>query len=130
MPFYIKAPGVTQPGSTCATPVIHIDFYPTLLALADIQKAPPQPLDGVSLLPLLEGARSATAHFSGTILTMATRVANLRRSFVRMAGNWSIIGRTTATNSTIWPTTSANKMTLPNGRRRGPPNCGRNFRSG
>ena len=55
VPFYIKAPGVTQPGSTCAAPVMHIDFYPTLLALAGIEEAPPQTLDGVSLLPLLKG---------------------------------------------------------------------------
>ena len=55
VPFYIQAPGVTQPGSTCAVPVIHIDFYPTLLALAGIEEAPPQALDGVSLLPLLKG---------------------------------------------------------------------------
>lgn len=55
VPFYIKAPGVTQPGSTCAVPVINLDLYPTLLALAGIQQAPPQALDGVSLLPLLKG---------------------------------------------------------------------------
>ena len=55
VPYYIKAPGVTQPGSTCTVPVIHLDFYPTLLALAGIREAPPQAMDGVSLLPLLKG---------------------------------------------------------------------------
>ena len=55
VPFYIRAPGVTQPGSTSATPVSGIDFYPTILALAGLDVPPRQPVDGVSLLPLLKG---------------------------------------------------------------------------
>ena len=57
VPFYIEAPGVTQPGSTCDTPVIGIDFYPTLLQLAGVTAQPKQTIDGVSLLPLLAGGR-------------------------------------------------------------------------
>lgn len=55
VPFYIKAPGVSQPGGTCDTPVSGIDFYPTILALAGIDLPQQQPVDGVSLLPLLKG---------------------------------------------------------------------------
>lgn len=57
VPFYIKAPGVTQPGSTSDTPVIHTDFYPTLLTLAGLDLLPHQHMDGVSLLPLLKGGK-------------------------------------------------------------------------
>ena len=53
VPFYIKAPGVTRPGSTCDTPVIHTDFYPTILHLAGLPLRPEQHVDGVSLVPLL-----------------------------------------------------------------------------
>lgn len=55
VPFYIRAPGVTQPGSTCETPVIHTDFYPTLLELAGLPPLPAQHVDGTSLVPLLRG---------------------------------------------------------------------------
>ena len=88
VPFYIKVPGVTQPGSTCATPVIHIDFYPTLLALAGIQESPTASRWTASVCcRFSRAARSATGHFSGTIPTMATRAANPPRSSARMAGN-------------------------------------------
>lgn len=59
VPFYIRAPGITQPGGTCATPVIHTDFYPTLLELAGLPLRPQQHVDGVSLLPLLKGGKIA-----------------------------------------------------------------------
>ena len=55
VPFYIRAPGVTRPGSTCDTPVIDTDFYPTLLELAGLPLRPEQHVDGVSLVPLLKG---------------------------------------------------------------------------
>ncbi|HIQ20260.1 MAG TPA: DUF4976 domain-containing protein [Planctomycetes bacterium] len=54
-PYYIKAPGVTRPGSTCNVPVSGIDFYPTLLALAGVPMPPGQVVDGMSLVPLLKG---------------------------------------------------------------------------
>jgi arylsulfatase A-like enzyme len=54
-PMIVVAPGVTQPGSVCATPVISTDFYPTLLQLAGLDLKPQQHLDGVSFLPLLRG---------------------------------------------------------------------------
>lgn len=54
-PWIIRAPGVTRPGSVCATPVISTDFYPTLLALAGLPLNPAQHRDGVSLVPLLKG---------------------------------------------------------------------------
>ncbi len=54
-PFYLKAPGITQPGSTCATPVSGIDWYPTLLDLCGIEIPKNQNVDGISLVPLLKG---------------------------------------------------------------------------
>lgn len=59
VPFYIRAPGVTRPGSTCDTPVIGTDFYPTLLQLAGLPLRPQQHVDGVSLVPLLKGGHIA-----------------------------------------------------------------------
>jgi len=54
-PWIIRVPGVTKPGSVCATPVISNDFYPTLLELAGLPPRPRQHCDGLSLVPLLKG---------------------------------------------------------------------------
>ena len=54
-PWIIRAPGVTKPGSTCDTPVITTDFYPTLLQLVGLPLFPEQHQDGISLVPLLKG---------------------------------------------------------------------------
>ena len=57
-PYMIKWPGVTAPGSTCNTPVISTDFYPTILEIAGLQAKPRQHRDGTSLVPLLAGEDS------------------------------------------------------------------------
>jgi arylsulfatase A-like enzyme len=55
-PMIASWPGVTRPGSVCATPVIIDDFFPTLLEAAGIGKPKvPQTVDGRSLVPLLRG---------------------------------------------------------------------------
>lgn len=55
-PFLIRYPGVTQAGSVCRTPVMSIDFYPTLLEIAGSPVTRRNEIcDGVSLLPLLKG---------------------------------------------------------------------------
>lgn len=59
VPFYIRAPGVTRPGSICDTPAIGTDFYPTILQLAGLPLKPQQHVDGVSLVPLLKGDKIA-----------------------------------------------------------------------
>jgi arylsulfatase A-like enzyme len=57
-PFLIKWPGVTSPGSVCDVPVMSLDFYPTLLAAAGARPQSGQIVDGVSLVPLLQGGTS------------------------------------------------------------------------
>lgn len=54
-PWIIRAPGVTRPGTVCDQPVMSVDFYPTLLALAGLPSMPEQHVDGVNLVPLLRG---------------------------------------------------------------------------
>ncbi len=58
-PFYVRVPGVTEPGSTCDVPVTGADFFPTLLDLADLPLLPQQHQDGQSLKPLLAGGTIA-----------------------------------------------------------------------
>jgi arylsulfatase A-like enzyme len=56
VPFIVRWPGVTRPGSICDAPTIHVDMYPTFLEIA--RAAPPAdyPLDGASLVPLFRDA--------------------------------------------------------------------------
>ncbi len=53
-PMFIHWPGVTA-GSVCGETVSMIDFYPTVLDLAGAPLPTGQPVDGVSLVPLLKG---------------------------------------------------------------------------
>ena len=52
-PLIIFWPGVTTGGTTCDTPVISTDFFPTMLEMAGLPLNPKQHKDGVSLVPLL-----------------------------------------------------------------------------
>lgn len=58
-PFYIYAPGVTRPGSKTDVPASGIDWYPTLLDLVGVPVPEQQAVDGVSLVPVLQGGTIA-----------------------------------------------------------------------
>lgn len=53
VPMIIDMPGLKPAKGVCGEPVNIVDFYPTLLDIADIQPDHSQPLDGISILPLL-----------------------------------------------------------------------------
>lgn len=55
IPFFVKAPKVTRPGSISETPVTLADIYPTVLDLVGEPLRPEDHKDAVSLLPLLQG---------------------------------------------------------------------------
>jgi arylsulfatase A-like enzyme len=54
VPLIVRWPGVVKPGTTCNTPTIHVDVFPTFLELAGAKAPENQPLDGESLVPLLK----------------------------------------------------------------------------
>jgi len=56
VPLIVKLPGVTPAGTVCNTPVITMDWFPTLLEVAGADKSVSRTAaDGVSLVPLLRG---------------------------------------------------------------------------
>jgi arylsulfatase A-like enzyme len=63
VPLIIKWPGVTNPGSVCAEPVVTPDFYPTILEITGVEgdAAHNAAVDGLSLVPLLKDARARLA---------------------------------------------------------------------
>jgi arylsulfatase A-like enzyme len=54
-PMVVKWPQITSPGSVYELPVLSIDFYPTILEMANIALRPEQLIDGASLVPVLKG---------------------------------------------------------------------------
>lgn len=55
VPFFVKWPGVIEPGSKSSEPIIGVDIYPTLCAMAGAALPEGQALDGQNLVPLLSG---------------------------------------------------------------------------
>lgn len=95
VPLIVRWPGSAKPGASCGVPTAHVDVYPTFLELASAPK-PPQPLDGVSLVPLL---RDPTAqlprdaffqHFPGYLGAGANTWRTTPVSLIH-AGDWKLM---------------------------------------
>ena len=54
-PMAVCWPGVVKPGTTCDTPVIGVDLYPTILRMTGARMPQGKLLDGESIVPLLMG---------------------------------------------------------------------------
>ncbi len=89
-PCIIRAPGVARPGSTCDVPVVSMDFFPTMLELAELPAMPERHCDGVSLVPLLSGKGELPArslywhypHYHGSTWTPGAAIRD---------GDWKLI---------------------------------------
>ncbi|MFV1966282.1 MAG: sulfatase [Pirellulaceae bacterium] len=57
-PFFVKWPGVVQPGTQCRVPIIGVDLYPTFCEITGADLPQDQPLDGVNITPLFRGAKN------------------------------------------------------------------------
>ncbi len=56
VPGILDWPGRVRPGQSTAVPCSTLDYFPTVLAAVGIQlNEAPEPIDGVNLLPLIEG---------------------------------------------------------------------------
>lgn len=58
-PTIVKWPGKVAAGSTSDTPVIGMDFFPTMLTMANLSPKPDSHLDGVDLTPILTGQKDS-----------------------------------------------------------------------
>lgn len=89
-PTIIRAPGVTKPGSVSDTPVVSMDFFPTILEIADLRAMPERHNDGVSLVSVLKNPHAKIErplfwhypHYHGSTWTPG---ASIRE------GNWKLI---------------------------------------
>lgn len=60
VPLFIRWPGKTTAGAVEETPVIGVDFYPTLLDIAGIRQPLNKTVDGISFLPLITQQKGFT----------------------------------------------------------------------
>jgi uncharacterized sulfatase len=89
VPLIVHLPGRVAPGSVCRTPVIGHDFYPTFAELADAKLDPDHPLDGVSLVPLLE--QSGQIEPRPLFWTYPDYHMSIPAASVRTADDWKLI---------------------------------------
>lgn len=62
VPFLVQWPGRIPAGQVYREPVITLDITATILAAAGIPQSSTRPLDGVDLLPFLDGRQSSAPH--------------------------------------------------------------------
>ncbi|HAY81061.1 MAG TPA: hypothetical protein DCY79_14745 [Planctomycetaceae bacterium] len=87
VPFIIRAPGLTQPGTTSQAMVELVDIYPTL---ADLTGLPaPEHLQGVSLRPLLDHPeRLGQKKFAYSVVTRGQQLGYALRNQRWRYGKW------------------------------------------
>jgi len=89
-PLIIRAPGVSKPGLVVNTPVVSMDFFPTILELCDVSPKTTPTLDGRSIVGLLQGEEAATdrtlywhyPHYHGSTWTPGASIRS---------GRWKLI---------------------------------------
>ena len=59
-PYIFRYPGLRKPGSVNDMPIMTMDLFPTILSFAGIDPKPYQGLDGINLVPYLEGGNYPT----------------------------------------------------------------------
>ncbi len=94
VPTLVRWPGFTSPGSVSSEPVMHIDYYPTILEMAGVEGNPEhnRSVDGVSLVPILRdpstsglGREALFWHYPHYHGGGATPYGAIR------AGNWRLV---------------------------------------
>lgn len=96
VPFIVRWPGRVSPGAVCDTPAIHVDMYPTLVALGGGRMPTTQVFDGESLVPLMRDVTAKLAreaifqHFPGYLGAGADHWRTLPVSLIQ-AGDWKLM---------------------------------------
>ena len=101
VPLVARWPQKIGPGVRCREPVISIDFYPTLLALAGVKRPQEHVLDGADIGPLLCGGRTLAsprnlfwhfpAYLQGRAEGARDRHFRTRPAGAMRAGDWKLI---------------------------------------
>ncbi|MBD0402834.1 sulfatase [Flammeovirga sp. EKP202] len=101
VPLVVRWPSKIKP-SHSTTPIINIDFYPTMLDLAGINKAKDKVLDGESFNPILEGKKEklsrSTIYYHYPIYLDGKNARGARDAYFRnrpvtvaIQGDWKLL---------------------------------------
>jgi arylsulfatase A-like enzyme len=96
VPFIVRWPGKTRPGSASDVPAIHVDIYPTLVAIGGGKMPEKQISDGESLAPLFRDAKASLArpaiyqHFPGYLGAGADNWRTTPVSLIH-EGDWKLM---------------------------------------
>lgn len=102
VPYIVRWPGVTKPGSVSATPVLNIDLFPTFADAAELKIPSDKILDGESLRATCAGEKmkreSIFWHFPGYLDQPVTRGRDLdvrtgfrtRPTSIIRKGDWKL----------------------------------------
>jgi arylsulfatase A-like enzyme len=96
VPFIVRWPGQVKAGSVCDVPGIHVDMYPTLVAIAGGKLPEKQVFDGESLLPLFRDPKAKLKrdaiyqHFPGYLGAGGDNWRTTPVSLIQ-AGDWKLL---------------------------------------
>ena len=96
VPFIVRWPGKVNAGTVCDVPAIHVDVYPTFVALAGGAMPAGQAFDGESLVPLMRSTNAALKreaiyqHFPGYLGIGANQWRTTPVSLVHV-GDWKLM---------------------------------------
>ena len=96
VPFIVRWPGQIKAGAVCDVPAIHVDMYPTLVAVAGGRMPTTQVFDGESLLPLFRNVNAKLAreaiyqHFPGYLGAGVDQWRTTPVSLVQ-TGDWKLM---------------------------------------
>ncbi len=96
VPFIVRWPGQVKAGAACDTPGIHVDMYPTLVALAGGKMPANQAADGESLVPLMRDVNAKLAreaifqHFPGYLGAGGDNWRTTPVTYIH-AGDWKLM---------------------------------------
>jgi arylsulfatase A-like enzyme len=96
VPWVFRWPGKVPAGVVCEEPITSVDLYPTLLELAGAKAPAKQPLDGVSVVRVLTGAKETLGrdalfwHFPGYLGQGPGRWRTTPAGAIR-SGDWKLL---------------------------------------
>jgi arylsulfatase A-like enzyme len=96
VPFIVRWPGQVKAGAVCDVPAIHVDMYPTLVALAGGRMPTTQVFDGESLAPLMRDVNAKLKreaiyqHFPGYLGAGVDQWRTTPVSLIH-AGDWKLM---------------------------------------
>ena len=96
VPFIVRWPGQVKAGAVCDVPAIHVDMYPTLVAIGGGKMPTTQVFDGESLLPLMRNVNAKLSreaiyqHFPGYLGAGVDQWRTTPVSLIQ-AGDWKLM---------------------------------------